>query len=559
MDFLDQAFQLSLQELPALAGLIGKAPSPEATEALAALKYRLGEKDEAGKLFDSLPKKHDFDVRSLILRMRLVFSAGEPVSALALARLILEHDITNQEALRTAGRICNADQKFDIADRFWRQLTEVAPDDGEAALQVARIAARRGVWETVALYAEIAQGAKPDALEPMRLRADAALKSTDPETVLREVLPHIFVHDQDVGARYVKIILGRDTAIRYADLVGTLRSTYAEHPALAELAQDAAKRWILAGQSAEMAHSDDRAAGLYAAAFAVAPELGQSTDGLKRLTRGVLVEMRDAQKAGQEDLADQIAQKLQRLDPTNIEASFFRGRHRLNTDPVAAIMHFEFCVEQEPENGWYRLNLARALGKSGNLLDAYDAFGEVLNCDCAAAYLQEAEAQRSQLTKALMRQGSTAYAEGDFPRALETFGKCREFDEFKDRAEKMFDATRRGMLLKVKELHAADAPETATAAKALADRWPDGVQVWQILARTLMNRRLHAEAIDAWSQLAGLAPEDAHYHLQVARCCGWLDRPAEGVLAARRAAELDPALQEAHDLLARMERKEASI
>jgi Flp pilus assembly protein TadD len=98
-----------------------------ATEALAAAKYRLGEKDDAGQLFDSLPKEHVCDVRSLVLRMRLAFSAGHPISALALARQILEHDITNQEALRTAGRICNADQQFDVADRFWRQLAEVAP------------------------------------------------------------------------------------------------------------------------------------------------------------------------------------------------------------------------------------------------------------------------------------------------------------------------------------------------------------------------------------------------------------------------------------------------
>jgi Flp pilus assembly protein TadD len=552
MDFIDQAFKLSLQELPPLAGLIEKAPSPSATEALAALKYRLGEREEAKKLFDDLPKKHIYDVRTLVLRMRLAFSGGNSEVALALARLILDQNTDNQEALRTAGRICNTDQKFDNADRFWRQLAEVAPDDGEAALQVARIAARRGIWETVALYAELAQAAKPDALEPMRLRLDAALKSPDPEVVIRDVLPHVFVHDQDVGARFVKIIFGRDTGIRYADLVGKMRSAYGEHQELAELAQDAAKRWIVAGQSAEMAHRDSHAASFYTAALAIAPELDQSTDGLKRLTRSVLIEMRDAQKEGRNNEANEIAQKLQQLDPKNIEAAFFRGRHLLANDPASAIAHFQFCVLQEPENGWYRLNLARAQGRADLLLEAYDAFGDVLKCDCIPAYLQEAEAQRSQIAKALMRQGSAAFSEADFPRALAIFGKCCEFDEFKDRAEKMLAASRRSMLLQVKELYAAEDPETVSMGRALADAWPDNVQVWQMLARTLMNRRLHAEAIDAWSELTKLSPQDAHYHLQVARCCGWLNRSAEGVLAAQRALDLDPALQEAHDLVARL-------
>jgi hypothetical protein len=52
-----------------------------------------------------------------------------------------------------------------------------------------------------------------------------------------------------------------------------------------------------------------------------------------------------------------------------------------------------------------------------------------------------------------------------------------------------------------------------------------------------------------WAKLAILDPGDAHYQLQIARCCAWLKLNDEGAAAAREALRLKPDLAEAATLL----------
>ena len=117
------------------------------------------------------------DPQSLLLLMRGQYAAGDADGALMTARRVIEVDSGNLEALELAGRICNQGQDWDRADRFWRQLCEVAPDDPEAALQVAQIAGRRGEWETQAFFADILLRGAPTHAEGLRLAIEGRLQA----------------------------------------------------------------------------------------------------------------------------------------------------------------------------------------------------------------------------------------------------------------------------------------------------------------------------------------------------------------------------------------------
>jgi cytochrome c-type biogenesis protein CcmH/NrfG len=90
----------------------------------------------------------------------------------------------------------------------------------------------------------------------------------------------------------------------------------------------------------------------------------------------------------------------------------------------------------------------------------------------------------------------------------------------------------------------------------LAERYlayePGNAEVELILARTLMRERAYEEALPLWEKLSESTPEEAHYHLQIARCHARQGRSA-AVAAARKVLELDSSIAEANSIIRQFE------
>src|ERR1022692_4846813 len=145
--FREKAFGAGLEALAEQLNGFSQAElgQPILLEVQGVAKYRGGDVPAAVTLISQAlgARGHVVHLKSLLFLMRGQYSAGDADGALATARRVIDADAANQEALKLAGRICNQRQDWDRADRFWRQLCEVAPREPEAALQVARIGGRR--------------------------------------------------------------------------------------------------------------------------------------------------------------------------------------------------------------------------------------------------------------------------------------------------------------------------------------------------------------------------------------------------------------------------------
>ena len=79
--------------------------------------------------------------------------------------------------------------------------------------------------------------------------------------------------------------------------------------------------------------------------------------------------------------------------------------------------------------------------------------------------------------------------------------------------------------------------------------FPDDERALVMHGRVTMKDRDYHAALQSWQTAAAGQPENAHYHLQAARCHAWLKSPDSAVKAATRALQLNPALEEAQTII----------
>src|SRR5262249_3504975 len=96
-------------------------------------------------------------------------------------------------------------------------------------------------------------------------------------------------------------------------------------------------------------------------------------------------------------------------------------------------------------------------------------------------------------------------------------------------------------------------PGVREMAERYVEKDPGDDRALLILGRILMRDQSHADALKVWERLLAIHPEDAHYHLQAARCCSWLKLPDRGIEAARQALHFDPSLAEARKIIGQLD------
>lgn len=554
LELREKAFAADLATLGELLSGFSQADlaQPTLREIQGVAKYRGGDVPAAVSLISEAvaAPKHVAHLKSLLFLMRGQFSAGDADGALLTARRIIEADVGNQEALKQAGRIYNQRQEWDRADRFWRQLCEVDPREPEAALQVARIGARRGEWETQAFYADIVLRGTPNHTEGLQLAIDGRLRARRLDG-LEGLLPSLYRMERERARGFLKVLNRPEQATALATILARLRAIDPRDETLTRFAAEQAKLWLDQALRHEIARENEAAGRLFRAARDANPRLGDAAAGIQRLSREAVAAMREALKVRDDSGAATQALRVVEIDPAMAEAWFSLGRLTLATDPALAASYLARADELTPNDPWVRLNLGRALERAERHVEAIEAYLQVASLIADPADEHRAEAERSIVNarQSLIRRGRDAYREGRLDEAWAAYTAAAGFGAAPADMETMFAAIKRTMFVALREQFKNNDPDFIEAAEKYLLLDPDHAETLLYLGRKLMPARRHARAIEVWVRLAALEPGDAHYQLQIARCCAWLKLKAEGEAAAREALRLKPDLAEAATLL----------
>ncbi|MGI8839817.1 MAG: tetratricopeptide repeat protein [Caulobacteraceae bacterium] len=554
LELREKAFGADLASLSEWLG--GYSPADLAEPALREIqgvaKYRGGDVPGAVLLIAEAvcAPHHTAHLKSLLFLMRGQFSAGDADGALMTARRVIEADPGNQEALKLAGRICNQRQDWDRADRFWRQLCEVNPGDPEAALQVARIGGRRGQWETQAFYADIQLRGSPDHAEALRLAIDGRLRAGRLDG-LDDLMASLHRLEPERARRFMAGMNRPEQAGALAATLTRLRALDPLDETLASFAEGRAKGWLRKALAHEVAQEEDLAAMLFGAARVADPSLFDAGAGLWRLSAPAVTAMREALKADDEPTALEAARRVVEIDPTMVEALFCLGRLTLAGDPATAAGHLSRAAALAPKNTWIQLNLGRALERADRLVEAARTYAQVAALIADPADAHRAEAERSILNarQSLVRRARDALRENRLDDAWNACAAAAGCGAPEADIEAMSAAIKRAMFIALRDRFKNDDADFIEAAEGYLRLDPGHAEVLLFLGRKLMPARRHARAMEVWAKLAAMAPGEAHYRLQIARCCAWLKLNAEGAEAAGEALRLDPDLAEAATLL----------
>jgi tetratricopeptide (TPR) repeat protein len=550
----ERAFGVDIDALDELLSGFSQAELKEPTllEVQGVAKYRKGDIPAAVSLISRAADspKHVAHLKSLLFLMRGQYLAGDADGALLTARRVIDAEPANQEALKLAGRLYNQRQDWDHADRFWRQLCEVAPQEPEAALQVARIGGRRGEWETQAFFADILLRVSPEHPEGLRLAIDGRIRSQRLEGLELLVAPLYRVEPE--RARAFLRSLGRpEQAETLAAVLARLKIDRPDDEALWRLAEDQADTWLDLALRHEVVRKDDLAAMLFRAAREANPAADAAVAGIQRLSQQGVAGMREALRARDEPGALRHAQRVVEIDPQMAEAWLAMGRLTLASDPACAASHLSHAGKLAPDDTWVQLNLGRAMEKAERYIEAIGAYSAVIRLTAEPTNERRAEAAKSIVSsrQKLIRQGRDAYREGRLDDAWRLYTGAASDSEMSPDLETMFGQLKRGMFVDLREKFKAEDPDFIAEAEKYLSRDPDHAEALRYLGRRLMPARQHERARQVWTRLAALDPEDAHYQLQIARCCSKLKLNNEGEAAAREALRLEPNLTEAAALL----------
>jgi tetratricopeptide (TPR) repeat protein len=550
----ENAFGADLDALVEMLSGFSKADLAEPTlrEIQGIAKYRSGDVPAAVALISQAlaAPKYVAHLKSLVFLMRGQYLAGDADGAIMTARRVIDADPANQEALKLAGRIYNQRQDWDRADRFWRQLCEVAPREPEAALQAARIGGRRGEWETQAFFADILLRGAPDHPEGLRLAIDGRLRSQRIEE-LAPLMVSLYRVEPQRAQGFLRTLSRPEQAETLATILSRLRATYPNEEFLSRFADDQAQTWLDLAMRHEASRKDTLAAALFRAARAANPHLSEAAAGVQRLNQEAVAGMREALRVRDEAAALRHAERVVEVDPAMAEAWLAMGRLTLASDPARAASHLARAGDLAPADPWVQLNLGRAMERAERYIEAIDAYGAVVDLIAEPINERRAEAAKSMVNsrQKLIRRGRDAFREGRHEDAWVMYTAAAKVPDPPPDLEAMFAQVKRAMFVDLREKFKNDDPDFIAIAEKYLSRDPDHAETLRYLGRKLMPAREYARAQEVWTRLASLEPDEAHFQLQIARCCSRLKLKEEGARAAREALRLEPGLAEAATLL----------
>lgn len=512
--------------------------------------YRRKEYDRAESLLDAAMAAAPADTEACIFLMRVHYNAGSDDKCETVARTLLSLAPLNVDALRTLGRLLNRRRDWAAAAEMWQRLAAVRPADAEAPLQAARGYFRIGRMADALACADEALALSPDNTDALQIKFDAAVSSGRHDLLVPIVARSFALTPAPLLTLIHRLAQGDDVQTAGA-MLAELRRAHPADDRISQATTDAADDWRTLAVRHELKRNDKMAASYLCALRTLAPEDRKVNESIARVKNYFLSAMRDAALIGQHDAAEEAARFAILLDPAAHEAWFAIGEEKLAVnDATGAVESLRRAVEGDPKSARYWLNYARALRQLDENIQAVAAYRKVIELSPGQTpYTIEAQQALNQFPAMLVANARRAVEDGRPLVALGIYDFLAANAAENPATVALLPSLLRTLLNAVRQAYKTQSP----SARLLAERYlayaPDSTEVELTLARILMREKAYELALPYWLKLSAAKPDDAHYHLQMARCHFRIGDPEAAGRAAARALELDPSVAEAQSIL----------
>lgn len=480
-------------------------------------------------------------LEAMVQEARALYRNDDLDAAQAVAGRVLALDPTNETALRIAARFHVRNGDNDLAEGFWRTLSDVAADKVEPALQVARAARHRGDWREQARFADLVVAQDPDHQEALWLAVNGRLHSQELDDLPR-LVPRLYRADHDRVLAFLHGLRTPERSAILASVIANLLAVDKDDPRLARFAEECVEFWLQGARRIGTTQGDEGLGRRLRAVLTVAPNSTEAIEGLERLSRNDLVQMRAALRSGDKIGARRFAQRAVEIDPALHEAWQVLARSWLDDDPIAAIAAFQRCVALNGDDPTPHIGLARAYEKAGRLAEAIATQQDIerLVADESDPRHVAATAALAGLRRKAVAQARELYGEAALEEAWRLCALAAQSPDCRRQAGELSKQIMRAMFVSARTSYKDRQSGFLEAAQRYLERDPDNREMLTYFAAALMEARAFEPALAIWRKLAGVDPANVPYQIRIARCCLALKRVDEGTQASAKALELDP-------------------
>ncbi|MCI4660669.1 MAG: hypothetical protein MRY63_02445 [Neomegalonema sp.] len=317
-----------------------------------------------------------------------------------------------------------------------------------------------------------------------------------------------------------------------------------------------AEEWVGSAMRAEMDNDIATSTELYRAARTVDEGFEPAVRGLDRLRNPAVEAMREAYKTQDYPLTVSRAREVIAIDPDFASAYLYAGRALASMDdPTAGYEFLSKGIEVSPNDPWMQLNFGRVAERSCEFSEAHRAYSKVLSLPRkgkeGAKFAAEAERKTRQLERAAIRETRRLYKEEQYDEAREQMKFLREINADPEIVTPLFDALVKRIVKQVREYYHVRHERTYEEAAKLLDLDPTNDYALKVAGRMMIADKDYLRALPHWETLAQVQPDMVEAHLQKARCFARMGEPARAFEAAEQVLALEPGHAEAQRILAR--------
>jgi len=525
---------------------------PEIQKYAGVIRYRRKEYALSEPLLTRATASAPKDIETATFLMRVHYNSGNDEKCEVAARALNALASDNVDSLRTLGRLYNRRAQWDRAADAWQRVAQINPKDAEAPLQAARCHQRLGHAEQVLHFSEKALAFDAGNTDALRLNFDSAT-SLGRYDRLSPVIARCFDLDHILVLDLIHRLAQGEGLAAAAEMLSMLLEARPENDPIREAAKAATEDWRTLAVRSELRRDDKAAAHYLCALRTLNPGDPVLTESIGRVKSYFVATLKDTSLVGNSADSDrQIAETALMLDPTTHEAWFALGQNRLmDNDPAGARPFLQKATGYNPENQRYWAYYGRALRQNGEHIMATGAYRRVVELARGQKnpYTLEADKALSQFPSMMIANARQALEEGRPMVALAVHEFFVAEAPGNPALAALFSGATHTLLNAVRQTYKAQSPLARMLAEYYLAHEPESGEVELILARTLMREKAYEAALPIWEKLSSSAPQDAHYHLQIARCHARLGNGEAAKATARKVLELDPAISEAGTII----------
>lgn len=481
--------------------------------------------------------------------MNAAYKAGDFDAAYTLAKQIVEADPKHHNGLRHLARLATNRREQEVALSAWSALSEVEPDAHEPWLQLARIAQRDGKSRECRAHVERLLVLQPDNVEARTMHVECLLKARDEKNILAAFEALCDLETKNLG-RLARI------AVNYgmgADIALTLRRlAQAGDQEAINLCDTMFRSERDAGVGFEIQKNPFSAAKCYRNMRVLRPESDYPQTSLARLRRPFLERARRAYSSAEYDRAIEHAHSCIKIDNHEAEPYIIAGRAaQAAGDQGKSFDILKRGVEKCGADGWLKVNFARAAARQSLLLDAIEAYVDVLSLtdEKTKNYHDEAKTEIERLTARLPQWALREARDENFTAAIDAVNylsqKAPEDDEINRIKANVVNLVQR----KLRELYDAEDQSAVDLADELIAFDEALPYPYRVAGRIEYRNGNLERSREYWNKLTALDGDSVEFWLMKARCSLGLRDAADADIAAQAVLNLDGNHEEAARIL----------